>query len=187
MENIHAILEKYGVTVAEDKKADFDKAVAENYKTIADFGKVTAARDNFKSQLDNATNSLKEFEGVNVEDLKGKITSLTNDLNTQKTKYEQQLADLDFENALDLAITGKKGKSVKAVKALLDVDALKASKKQREDIDAALETLKKDNGYLFDEDNNTPPPYAGGTGRKQNPNGDMTLRSALSEKFSKKG
>lgn len=187
MENIHAILEKYGVTVSEDKKADFDKAVAENYKTITEFGKVTAARDNFKSQLDNATNSLKEFEGVDVEDLKGKITSLTNDLNTQKTKYEQQLADLDFENALDLAITGKKGKSVKAVKALLDVDALKASKNQRDDIDAALEALKKDDGYLFDEDNNTPPPYAGGTGRRQNLNGDMTLRSALSEKFSKKG
>ena len=76
---------------------------------------------------------------------------------------------------------------MKAVKALLDVDALKASKNQRDDIDAALEALKKDAGYLFDEDNNTPPPYAGGTGRKQNPNGDMTLRSALSEKFSKKG
>lgn len=187
MENIHAILDKYGVTVAEDKKADFDKAVAENYKTIAEFGKVTAARDNFKSQLDNATNSLKEFEGVDVEDLKGKITSLTNDLNTQKTKYEQQLADLDFENALDLAITGKKGKSVKAVKALLDVDSLKASKNQRDDIDAALEALKKDSGYLFEEENNTPPPYAGGTGRTQKKGEDMNLRSALSERYHKKG
>ena len=107
MENIHAILEKYGVTVAEDKKADFDKAVAENYKTIAEFGKVTAARDNFKSQLDTATNSLKEFEGVDVEDLKGKITSLTNDLNAQKTKYEQQLADLDLENIATLQRSGR--------------------------------------------------------------------------------
>jgi len=103
------------------------------------------------------------------------------------TKTTANTATRQFENALDLAITGKKGKSVKAVKALLDVDALKASKNQRDDIDAALEALKKDDGYLFDEDNNTPPPYAGGTGRRQNPNGDMTLRSALSEKFSKKG
>lgn len=187
MENIHAILDKYGVTVAEDKRADFDKAVAENYKTVAEFGKVTAARDNFKNQLDAATNSLKEFEGVDVEDLKGKITSLTNDLNTQKTKYEQQLADLDFENTLDLAITGKKGKSAKAVKALLDIDALKASKNQRDDIDAALEALKKDSGYLFEEENNTPPPYAGGTGRTQKKGEDMNLRSALSERYHKKG
>ena len=39
MKNIHTILSEAGVTIPEDKKADFDKAVAENYKTAAEFEK----------------------------------------------------------------------------------------------------------------------------------------------------
>ena len=61
------------------------------------------------------------------------------------------------------AITAAKGRNVKAIQALLDVDKLKASKDQTADIKAALEKLKADSGYLFDT-GETPPPYAAGTG-----------------------
>ena len=61
------------------------------------------------------------------------------------------------------AITAARGRNDKAIRALLDVDKLKASKDQTADIKAALEGLKKDSGYLF-EANETPPPYAAGTG-----------------------
>ena len=50
-----------------------------------------------------------------------------------------------------------------AIAALLDVEALKKSANQNDDIKAALEALKKDSGYLFEEDK-TPPPYSGGAG-----------------------
>lgn len=65
---------------------------------------------------------------------------------------------------LDGAITNAKGKNAKAVKALLDVDTLKASKNQAADIKAALEAVQKESGYLFDAAGQTPPPYAAGTG-----------------------
>ena len=39
MKNIHMILSELGIAIPEDKKADFDKAVAENYKTAAEFEK----------------------------------------------------------------------------------------------------------------------------------------------------
>ena len=67
---------------------------------------------------------------------------------------------------------------------MLDVDTLKGSKNQEADIKAALESLKKDSGYLFD-DGQIPPPYAGGTGTG-NPNqtGEpMSLAGALREKY----
>ena len=50
----------------------------------------------------------------------------------------------------------------------LDVEKLKKSTNQDADIKDALEALKKDNAYLF-EDDSTPPPYAGGTGRSTPP------------------
>ena len=42
-----------------------------------------------------------------------------------------------FDSALNTAIMGKKGRSVKAVRALLDMEALKSSKDRTTDIDKA--------------------------------------------------
>ena len=77
--------------------------------------------------------------------------------------HQQELAGVKFQHILDAAITGAKGKSAKAITALLDVEALKGSEDQPKAINAALEALKKDSGYLFEEEG-TPPPYAAGTG-----------------------
>ena len=41
MKNITEILASLGIQIPEDKKADFDKEFAENYKTIADYQKQT--------------------------------------------------------------------------------------------------------------------------------------------------
>ena len=61
-------------------------------------------------------------------------------------------------------INAAKGKNVKAIKALLDLDTLKASKNREADAKAAVEALQKDTGYLFGDEQGTPPPYASGTG-----------------------
>ena len=56
-----------------------------------------------------------------------------------------------FDNALNTAILGKKGRSVKAVRALLDVDALKGSKDRTTDIAKALDDAAKANPWAFGE------------------------------------
>ena len=94
---------------------------------------------------------------------------------------------MEFSHALDAAITGAKGKSTKAIRALLDIDTLRSSKNQETDIKAALEALRKDSGYLFD-DGKMPPPYAGKTGTgQQEPNGEpTTLAGALRANYNMK-
>ena len=149
MKNIHDILKGFGLEVPADKKAEFDKAVSENYKTAAEADKLRTARDNYKSQLDTATQKLEGFKDVNVDELKGQIATLTGDLARQKSDFEQQLADRDFNDLLNGAITGSKAKNVKAVRALLDVDALKTSRNQKDDIAAALKKVQEENDYLF--------------------------------------
>lgn len=163
MKNIYDILTEYGLTVPEDKKPEFDKAVAENYKTVADYDKQTGKVTTLTDQLKTATDGLKAFEGVDVNDLKGQITTLTGNLATKDAEYQTKLADMEFSGLLDAAITTAKGRNPKALRGLLDVDTLKASKNQSDDIKAALDKLKESDGYLFD-DATTPPPYAGGTG-----------------------
>lgn len=115
-------------------------------------GKIEAERDNYKSQLETATEQLKAFEGVDVKDMQGKITSLNKQLEDQKADFDRQTAERDFNDMLVNAIKDSKAKNVKAVKALLDLDAIKASNNQAADITAALEKIKEENDYLFTSD-----------------------------------
>ena len=110
------------------------------------------------------------FKGVDVKDLQGQVAKLTKDLSDQAEAHKKQLADLAFDGVLKEAITAARGRNTKAIAALLDVDALKASKDQTADIKSALEALKKDSGYLFDSEE-TPPPYSPLAGTQHPPAG----------------
>lgn len=55
----------------------------------------------------------------------------------------ERAAELEFTSKLDDKLKSKGARNLKAAKALLDVDALKASKNQDADIDAAIEALAK--------------------------------------------
>ena len=85
MKNIHTLLSEIGIEIPENKKTEFDKAVAENYKTVAEVNKITAARDNYKEQFETAQTALKEFDGVDVKELNGKIKTLEETLSTKET------------------------------------------------------------------------------------------------------
>lgn len=179
MKNINEILTGLGIQIPEDKQADFDKQFAENYKTIADYDRQKDKLAHAESDLKTARDSLEAFKDVDVNDLQSQISKLTKDLQDKDAAHAAELADRDFSALLDAAISAKHGRSAKAVKAMLDVDSLKASKNQQADIDAALEQLTKESGYLFD-DGNPPPPYAGGTGTQgAGSEQNAALRSAM--------
>lgn len=122
---------------------------------MAEYGRelngVKQDRDNYKTQLATAQATLKGFEGVNIQELQSKITQLTSDLAVKETEYQKQIADRDFNDLLKTTAEGFKPRDLKAVMPFLDVEKLKASKNQEADIKAALESVKKDNAYLFQD------------------------------------
>lgn len=133
--------------------------------------KVKAAEDS----LADVREKLKAFDGVNVDELKTSVATLKSDLDKKDKDYAAKLADLEFDRVLEASLSGSKARNTKAVAALLDVAALKASKNQGADIMAALESIKKDNSYLFETEQpqrfNGPTggPNNGGTGGNQPP------------------
>lgn len=149
MKNIYEILKEYGLEVPEDKKSEFDKAWKENYRTKNDYDNVVSQRDNYKTSLDDVNTRLKEFEGVDVKDLQGQIEKLKGDLKTKDDEYAAKEADRLFNDTLAAAIKAAGGRNEKAVVSLLDVDSLKKSKDQTEDIKKALEAVKASDAYLF--------------------------------------
>ena len=111
--------------------------------------KITAERDSLADKLKTATDALKTFEGVDVKELEGKIATLQADLKAKDDDYNAKIADLSFNALLDNLITASGAKNSKATKALLDLETLKGSKNQKEDITAAIAAVKADNDYLF--------------------------------------
>lgn len=101
--------------------------------------------DNANAQLKTAQDGLKAFDGVDVAGLQEQVTKL-------KADMKAQVEGFAFDNALDTAILGRKGRSVKAVRALLDLDALKGSADRSTDIAKALDEAAKANPWAFDED-----------------------------------
>ena len=151
MKNIEAIMAEFGISIPEDKKADFLKAVGENYKTISDWQRQKDKVDDLTTQLDTAKGELKKFEGVNAEDLKDQIANLNQKLKDQETEYNSKIADRDFHDLVDKGITKHNGINAKAIKALLDLETLKGSKNQEADVDKAIAELTKadDSKMLF--------------------------------------
>lgn len=108
--------------------------------------------DSYKTQLDTAKESLKAFDGVDVAELRNKITTLTNDLANKESEYNSKLAERDFNDLVSRYAGEFKARDVKAVMPFLDVEKLRQSKNQNEDIKSAFETVKKENSYLFQDD-----------------------------------
>lgn len=183
MKNIQTLLNEIGVEIPEDKKSDFEMAFNENYKTIAEVEKIRTARDNYKSQLETAQTALKEFDGVDVKELNGKIKALEETLSTKETEYQNKLADMEFSSVLDSAISKSGAKNAKAVKALLDLDTLKSSKNQAEDITKALESVKSENDFMFTSDEPFKNPVKD-TGNPSITDKKMTLSEAMQFKNS---
>ena len=101
-------------------------------------------------------------------------------------EHAAQVNRMTFQNRLDSAILRAKGRSAKAICALLDLETLQASEDQSKAIEEAIAELQKSSGYLFGGD--AAPYYARHTGAWQGAQetAPTTLAGALKEKFERK-
>lgn len=169
MKNFEQILSDAGVELTDEQKTTITKEMGENYKTVADWQKQHDKVQTLEETLKTTKEELAKFDGVDTAALNKQIADLKSDLEKKDTEYQNQIADRDFQDMLKESIATAKGKNAKAITALLDVDALKTSKNQKEDIAAALKTLAEaeDSKMLFGD----PEPTVVGTG---NPIGTVT-------------
>lgn len=158
MKNIFELMKEYGLELPEDKKKDFEKALLENYKTVKDYDvqkeKLDAAEAKITSHKTTINDLKEDLKKADVTELQQKITDLETDLKNKDAEYAQRIADRDFEDLISEQIRGAGGRNAKAIRALLDIDALKASKNQEDDVSAAIKALTEadDSKMLFGAD-----------------------------------
>ena len=133
--------------------------MSENGKDIGKIQKklddMTAERDKEKNRADTAEETLKGFDGVDVEGLNKSIADWKKKAEDAEKDYKQKLADRDFNDLVSAEIAKANGLNKKAIMALLDVDNLKASKNQKDDVASAIKALSEaeDSKMLFKAEN----------------------------------
>ena len=159
--------------IMDENGKDITKAKADAVKPYSDYEDIKKERDTLKEQQADGT-------------VDGKTAAQWKEAHdTAVENHQKELDGIKFQGVLDSAITAAKGKNAKAITALLDVEALRGSEDQQKAINAALENLKKESGYLFEEVQKAPP-YAAGTGTGNQPAASTgSLADALRERYSK--
>lgn len=111
MLNIHEILKGYGIEIPADKKADFDKTVTENYKTVAEVEKINEKltkeindHKETKKTLETTNKSFEELKNSNAskEDWEKKYNELVETNRKaaeEKEKLERETRErAEFDN-----------------------------------------------------------------------------------------
>lgn len=108
MQNYEQILAELGIEVPEDKKSDLKKKMSENYKTVADYDKQVKKKDDYKISLDDVQTRLAELEKEDVDGLKTKITTLTQELANEKEARAKEAKQTELRDKVKDFLSDKK-------------------------------------------------------------------------------
>lgn len=149
-EAIDQIMAEHGKSV-EKYKAEAGKVEGLN-QTIADL----------QGQLNAANTQIEEFKGMDIDGIRKAADDWKEKAEQAAKDAENRIAQLQFDHALDAALSGARAKNAKAVKALIDMDKLAFKDGEIGGLNEQLDKIKEDNDYLFESDKQEPK-FAGAT------------------------
>lgn len=125
---------------------------------------VEAERDGLRTQLTEASQTIDGFKALNIDQIKAAADEWKAKAEQTAKDAAAQVSALKFDHALDGALTGAKAKNLKAVKALLQLDALKLNEADGSilGLKEQLEKVQSENDYLFTSDTPDPTLTLGG-------------------------
>lgn len=139
-----------------------------SYVPKAKFDEKNEQAKEYKRQLEERDQQLEGLKkkAKDSEELQATIKELQEKNEKTVADYEAKVQELQFNHALDGALTGAKAKNPKAVKALLDTEKIKFEDGKLYGLDEQLKALQESDGYLFGDD---PPAKGGDDFSKGNP------------------
>jgi len=164
-----------------EDKAVIDQIMSENGKDIEAEKTKFGDYDSIKSQLSEANKQIEEFGKLDYEGVKKAADDYKAKFEQAQADSKKQLEEMQFNHALDGALTGAKARNVKAVRALLETEKIKLNKDGTlTGLSEQLDALKKDNAYLFEEEKSEVPAFLGGAGTNGgNASDDNAIRAIM--------
>ena len=146
---------------SEDIDQKVSAEIGKNFVARSDFNTLNEVKKGLDTQLKAANEQIDQFKSMDIDGIKKAADDWKQKAENAEKDAAEKIASIQFQTVLDHAIHTAKGRNATAIKALLDINTLKNSKNQSEDVRKALEAVKKENSYLFESD--AMPPFAKGT------------------------
>lgn len=162
MQKLIETLGSFGIEVPADKVEEVKRALSKYYKNNGEvtqtLTKVEGERDAWKERAETAENTLKSFEGIDPESIKGELATWKQKAADAEKEYNDKIYERDFADALKSALEDVKFSSASAKKAVM-ADIKGAGLKLKDGkilgLNDLLEQMKKDDASAFvDEDQN---------------------------------
>lgn len=133
-----------------------------------------------QAQIGERDKQLKEISGKVTDnaELTSRIKELQALNDEQKTEYEGRLAKQKFDHTLDKALAEHKPRNPKAVRALLNMDAISLDGENLLGFAEQIKSLKESDAYLFGQETTT-----GAPAPRQPSQGAQTNRARLIEQY----
>ena len=149
--SLFELLAKHGIEVPEEKKQGLETQFSESYREAQELKELNTELEGIKGQLSQANEQIAGFKELDIEGVKQKAVEWEQKYNQAAENSAREIEQLKFGFALDRELTKAQARNPKAVKALLDMDALKYDKGKIIGLEEQLETLKQaeDSKMLF--------------------------------------
>lgn len=159
MQKLIETLGSFGIAVPADKAEEVKRALSKYYKNNGEVAqtltKVEGERDAWKERAETAENTLKSFDGIDPESIKGELATWKQKAADAEKEYNDKIYERDFADALKTALEDVKFSSASAKKAVM-ADIKGAGLKLKDGkilgLNDLLEQMKKDDASAFVDD-----------------------------------
>lgn len=159
-----------------------DKIMAEHGKDIdglkQQVGTLEAEKESLAGQLGEATRQIEDFRGMDVEGIKQAADEWKTKAEAAEAKAKADIEKLQFDYALNAALSGAKARDARAVTALLDMEGLKLNNGEIIGLKDQLDKLKAEKEFLFEFAEGIPR-IVKGTNNNADTGGTDALRAAM--------
>lgn len=168
-----------------DKQIKLANLGTGDYVSKAKYNSMELERDNYKTQLTDAQETLKSFEGVDVAELKGEIAKLGTQLQDKETEFNNKLKEIEYNSNLESFFSNYKFTSELAKKA-----ATEEFKKKEFKLDNGkflggedfMKELMESNPTAFESEEDEKAPTIVKRTSQRKPGQKMTLAEAMAYK-----
>lgn len=158
-----------------------DKIMAEHDKDIDGLKQqvdtLEAEKESLAGQLGEANRQIEDFRGMDIEGIKQAADDWKTKAEAAEAKAKADVEKLQFDYALNAALTGARARDTRAVTALLDMEGLKLNNGEIVGLKDQLERLKAEKEFLFEGEGI--PRIVKGTKNNADTGGTDALRAAM--------
>ncbi len=157
---LYFLKEILGEVYTEDIDKKISEAVSKDFVTRSEFNVKNEAVKELEKQLNEASKTIDSFKEMDIDGIKKKAEEYKEQAEKARAEAEQTIQSIQYDIALEKALTAANVRDTKSVCAHIDRDSLVFKDGELIGLDKQIEEIKGQHDYLFNPDPNAVKPPA---------------------------